>query len=612
MADEDRDIRQELRDFKVRINDSKSHRGKFEKIAERHYEAIYGPLWKQVAFAEKGTSAKSVIDSDVRYRHDMMLSYLKTELSQLMYEMPEIHLTSRKEGRDENESEIIKNVTDQTQKEINTIIREMDGLEDENESVMIDAHAFYGVSKATFIPEYSDNPLAGQPMVIDGVPTNVPEPKTILSEISFDIARVNPFKFLSDAKSKNNVLKSAFVGEEVDTDLEQVKASDMFGSGEIDKLEEFLKLKSNKRNDWEVLLTYYEIYNLFTKEMFVIVEGYEDDYLKKPTPVSELGMELHPYSILRYFNIPGLFYPVPEVWSGVHQQIDYNKVRKWEQDWVEKTPPKFGVRKGLLEDTESKEALENPESMYIPMANQGDIFKVPIDAPANIDAKEHGERAKRDFDEGMGQPASARGNLEQKPKFATELEIAESRGKAREGRKNHKTSRWFTKNVENILMYMNYFNYGQLKQIEINPDVAIEIDLASRSPKSRLVERDQLKGIAVVQPILVSSPTFMKSYIGTFDSIRDRDKIIAELMQLLDIENQKAALKEEEKVKLTIQVNDALLGMFKLEEKTAIATLIANKILSETPQEEEGGNGSQPTGESVEAGTEGIQPEVER
>lgn len=567
-----RSVRKELRDWKNRITDAKTYRGRFEKVAERNYEAIYGPLWKKVVFAERGTKV-NISSSDNRYRHDMVLSYLKTELSNLMYEIPEIHLTSRIEG------EGVVDVTKQTQKEVNTIVREMDGLEDENESVLIDAHAFYGVSKANYIPKYSANPLAGQFIVEDGIETDVKEPDAIRSEMSFDIARVNPFKFLVDAKAKNNVLKCAFVGEEVDTDLEQVKASDMFEDSEIEKIEEFLRIKSKKRNAWEITLTYYEIYNLFTKEMFVIVDGYADDYLKPPIPVSELGMEIHPYSILRYFNIPGLFYPVPEIWSGVHQQIDYNKVRKWEQDWVEKTPPKFGVLRGLLQDEDSKAALEDPDSIYVPVNNQGDVFKLPIDAPANMNSKEHGERAKRDFDEGMNQPASARGNLEQKPEFAKELEIEETRSIARGGKKNQRTSKWFTKNIENILMYMDYFNYGVLNKIVINPDVDIEIDLASRSPKNRETERNQLMGIAKVQPVLVDSPLFMKSYIETFDGIKEIDKIVAELMQLLDINARTEALSKEKDVRMTISLTDSLLALFSKPDADMLVKLIAQKLM---------------------------------
>lgn len=588
-----RSVRKELRDWKNRITDAKTYRSRFEKVAERNYEAIYGPLWKKVVFAERGTKV-DVGSADNRYRHDMILSYLKTELSNLMYEIPEIHLTSRIKG------EAVVEVTKQTQKEVNTIVREMDGLEDENESVLIDAHAFFGVSKTNFIPRYSDNPFAGRFIVEDGIETDVEEPKTILSEMSFDIARVNPFKFLVDSKAKNNVLKSAFVGEEVDTDLEQVRASDMFEDSEIDKIEEFLRIKSKKRNAWEITLTYYEIYNLLTKEMFVIVDGYADDYLKPPTPVSELGMEIHPYSILRYFNIPGLFYPVPEIWSGVHQQIDYNKVRKWEQDWVEKTPPKFGVVKALLGDEDSKSALEDADSMYVPVHNQGDVFKMPIDAPANINAKEHGERSKRDFDEGMNQPASARGNLEQKPEFAKELEIEETRSIARGGKKNQRTSKWFTKNIENILMYMDSFDYGALKKIEINPDVQIEIDLASRSPKNRETERNQLRGIAEVQPILLNSPTFMKMYVGTFDSIKDRNTIVDELMELLDIDNQRKALKDDKGVKMTIPLTDSLLALFPKPEAAMLIKLIAQKLMEGMGQPvEAGGNGEQPSPETV-------------
>lgn len=589
-----RSVRKELRDWRNRITDAKTYRGRFEKVAERNYEAIYGPLWKKVVFAERGTKT-DIGSTDKRYRHDMILSYLKTELSNLMYEIPEIHLTSRIEG------EGVADVTKRTQKEINTIVREMDGLEDENESVLIDAHAFYGVSKTNFTPRYSANPLAGQPIVIDGIQTDIKEPNAVLSEMSFDIARVNPFKFLVDAKAKNNILKSAFIGEEVDTDLEQVRASDMFEDSEIDKIEEFLKIKSKKRNDWEITLTYFEIYNLLTREMFVIVDGYTEDYLKPPTPVSELGMEIHPYSILRYFNIPGLFYPVPEIWSGVHQQIDYNKVRKWEQDWVEKTPPKFGVLMSLLGNQDSKAALEDPDSMYVPVRNQGDVFKLPIDAPANMNSKEHGERSKRDFDEGMNQPASARGNLEQKPEFAKELEIEETRSIARGGKKNQRTSKWFTKNIENILMYMNYFKYGELKKIEINPDVQIEIDLASRSPKNRETERNQLRGIAEVQPILLSSPTFMKMYVGTFDSIKDREAIVAELMELLDIDNQRKALKDEKGVKMTIPLTDSLIALFPKQDADMLIKLIAQKLMEGMGQPAEAGdNGEQPSPETVE------------
>ncbi|KKK80348.1 hypothetical protein LCGC14_2824370, partial [marine sediment metagenome] len=93
MADEPKDIKQEIKDIRTRISDAKIHRNPFKKVAERHYEAIYGPLWKKVVSTERGKKV-SISASDKRYRHDMMLSYLKTELSQLMYEMPEIHLTS--------------------------------------------------------------------------------------------------------------------------------------------------------------------------------------------------------------------------------------------------------------------------------------------------------------------------------------------------------------------------------------------------------------------------------------------------------------------------------------------------------------------------------------
>jgi hypothetical protein len=597
--------REDILDIKKRVDTAISYRRRFEKVWDRNYEATYGPLWKEIVNSDTVDAKYDLYKNDKNYRSDLILSFLKTELSHLMYEIPEV--TLRDKGYDER---VPDDITEKTAKEVNRIIGEMDSLEDEFEAAMIDAHNSLGITKTTFTPKYVENPIAGHPIVQDGIETDILEPAEKLDEMAFDISRVNPYKILIDANAKNNIRKVAFIGEEVNTNLEMLKQSEEFDPVEISRLEKHMKLKHADKRDWEVEITYYEIYNLFTKETYVIVEGYEAEYLKRPTPVRDLGLELHPYSFLRYFAIPGQFFPVPEVWSGFHKQKGINRVTQWEQDWVEKTPPKFGVNKELLNDADSKTQLESADSDFVGMSSQNDMWKLPLDMPANMNAKEYQEGLRRDFDEAMGQSSTDRSVLGD-ARLATELEIAEGKSKAREGRKSHKTAKWVIKSVENILMYMDAFDYGALTNTQINPDVDIEIDLAQRTPKNKAIERKQLSEMATVQPALVNTPTFMKAWIKTFDGVKEVDTIVDELIALL---SQPQDQTEEKPISYSMPITPEVLAIMTPELRNAFFASVLAKMQAELPEQEgaapAGGNGGVQPGltESVAAGTEGFAP----
>jgi hypothetical protein len=600
-------IKKWLQRIEKGINKRKELEGEWKK----NYEAVYGHL---SPYNEKLQNQK-LTSEERAYKHYKTLSFLKTELPNLLFDTPRAYLKHK--GQEDLEGEALKQAiitTQATENELNRIIQEWDGYEDEIEEGLIDAFCAIAISKTIFAPVYERNPNAGKPVIVDGVVTTQIEPEYRLADLSFQRSRVDPFKLIFDPEAKGNINKAAFVGEEINTTLEQMKASGLYDESEIDRLEEFLKLKQRNRaekKDWEIEVTLYEIYDLISNEMFVICKDYVEDFLRKPQNTAEMGIEKHPYSFLRFNIRPGEFLPMPEITSLRLKQNAIDDIGIWTHEWAEKQRPRIGVdptkfrpAAGISEEEEIQKLVDGTSDVI--RMTQGATFPALPDLPMNISHKEYLQILQNDFDEDAGQVATERAGKDQK-EFAIQYEIQQLKGQARASRKVKKVKRWLIQEMENILklMYVNMpenFKFKSGFSIEyLNPDVDIDIDIESATPKNRAIERKQLAEMAAIQPALANSPTFLKAYLNTFDSVKEKEAIVEEVLDLL----QQPTEQKTTEPRLSFGINPKW-ELLTDEEKDILLNVLFKSLGVETEQSGNNRPRQPRLAESAGEGTEGL------
>jgi hypothetical protein len=587
--------KKEVQDWLSRIEAGIKVRKEFEEEWKLNYQAVFWKFWKEI-HETTGTTQKTI----AKYRFDMALSFLKTEIPNLMYYIPRVNLGPKPYAGEEKTQDI-----EDTEKETQKVLDEMDGFEAESECMLLDAYCALGISENEFDPIFVPNPNYGAYMMENGVETEIPEPPEILSEMSFPVSRVSPFHLIFDPKAKNNINKGAFVGKEVHTDLEQVKHSGLYDKSLLNKLEEYLKVKDSfkERKDWEINVVLYVVYYLFEDSHFVICRDYPKDYLKRPSDLPA-GIEKHPYNFLKYNEICGQFLPYPEISSGRMEQDEYNNARRWNREDARKSKALLG-RTSNVKEEEVEKALDG-KSDSIELTSPNDLFMINKDFKPTEASEHHAEKSKRDFDEAMGQTASSRGNIEQQPKFMGELEIAELKNRTREGKKVKKVEKFFQGQIENILKLMVANDYGKLIGKQINPDVDINIDIQVKSPKSKAIEAKQIREAVQADPSLLMSKTFREKWLETFDSITEQKKIIDEIE--LAIANQPKDTGEKP-LSISASITPEMLASWPDDYREAFMQGILNKVAQSLPEVQPGGNGGpQINSESVAAGTEGLEP----
>ena len=204
----------EVKKWHRRLDEAEALRKQFEPDWEDNYKAVYGPDWmKDGKRSEDTTSSKSK-----RYRFDLLLSYLKTEIPSLILYRPEIFLTATEAIMKANPNAEAEAKTYES--EVNKILNDMDGFEYEVKSCLADAHCAWGIVKVLNDKDWQPNPKAGNPVVVDGITTDQIEPGEMLNDVKFSSIRVDPFKFLIDSRCKNDPNRARWKGEEIDRTFE--------------------------------------------------------------------------------------------------------------------------------------------------------------------------------------------------------------------------------------------------------------------------------------------------------------------------------------------------------------------------------------------------------
>ena len=613
------DRKKEVADWISRIDTAEKERKEWEPVWEKNYKAVYGGDWMKDGRRSDSAISATGIQSQSRYDFDLLLSFLKTEMPALVLSRPEVFLNARQyiDQKDERAQENAKLV----EIKINRLLADMDGIETEIRCSLSDGHCAYGIVKV--LPKYNiqAHPMANQPVLneITGEPVEDPSggkqllypDEELVSTPMYEICRVDPFRFIVIGRARNNQFKMSALGERIDKSLEEIKAEGLYDEEIITRLEEKVRERDGKKKDWEVDLTLFEIYDRVNNKVIVICEEWQDDFIRyDDTPP---GIEKDPYCVLKFTEIPGQWIPKPEVSSGIVLQDDYRQGREWQREWAKKTKPQLGIKPGVDEKERGK--IGDGVSDWVELTGENDVFLLNKDAiSANHSLSEHMSLCIKDFDQVMGQSSQDRG-LVGEARFATEANIAEVKGNIRGQDKINQVKLFFSFIIEKLLILIqhNPAEDEEFRNMLINTDVDIEIDIESKTAKNKAIERKQLAEVLAIilqNPVFMQSPTLLDQIFRDYD-IRERDKIISEIQQASQAQRQAAQpIAEKKGLNLSLSLKHELLPV---EAVDKIVDMIMQEDIPVVTQPQQppvkNKNLQQPDfNESVGAGTEGMSP----
>jgi len=516
------DKKQECSKWFRRIEEFQQLRNQFRDEWESNYRAVYGDDWIKDG-KRQGQDITGTITRPKPYQFDLLLAFLKTEVPSLVLYRPEIFLSATEKYAEINLQ--AETEAKSYQSEVNTVLNDMDGFEYETRSVIADAHCAWGITKVINEPLLVPNPDKGQEVAVDpatGQPILAPD--EVLKHVFFDIQRVDPFKYLIDSRCKNDPNKARWKGEEIERTLEELQDSGLYDKAVLKKIKE--NHKDKDKDDWEVEIKIYEIYDRIAGKIIVLADDYKEDFLRyDDTPD---GIDGDPYCELKFTEVPGQVIPKAEMSSGKQLQEDQRSVREWLKKLAYKVIPKLGYKESI--DEAELKKLSDGVSDTVKLHSENEVFIINNDLKIGTSTKEFMEVGIADFDQVMGQSSQDRG-LTGTAKFATEAQIAEQQGKVRESDKLNIVKVWLERNIEKLIMQMKYGGYAELKALPLDTDLSIEIDIESKSPKNKALDRKQLTEVLSIiaqNPIFMQSPTLLDQILRDYD-IREKDKIIQEL-----------------------------------------------------------------------------------
>ena len=605
------DRKQECSKWFRRVEEAQAVRKQFQSEWEDNYKAVYGDDWMKDGRRQSEDSNTTGKSKSKTYKFDLLLSFLKTEIPSLVLYRPEIFLTATEKYADSNPE--AESEAKAYQSEVNTVLNDMDGFEYEIKAILADAHCAWGISKVINEPLLVPNPDKGKEVAIDpetGAPILATD--EVLKYVFFDMQRVDPFKYLIDSRCKNDPGKARWKGEEIDRTLEELQDSGLYDAKILNKIKE--NHKDKEKDDWEIEVKIYELYDRIAGKIIALAEDYQDDFLRyDDTPD---GIEGDPYCELKFTEIPGQVIPKSEITSGKQLQEDQRDVRQWLKNLARKNIPKLGVKPDRLDPTEEAKLVDGISDV-VKISNENDVFLINNDLKLGTSTKEFMEVGIADFDQVMGQSSQDRG-LTGTAKFATEAQIAEQQGKVRESDKLNTTKVWLERNIEKLIMQMKYSGYAELKALPLDTDLSIEIDIESKSPKNKALDRKQLtEALTVIanNPLFIQSPTLLDQIFRDYD-IREHQKIIEELQAAIQAQTEAAqpppAEPQKPGMNLSLSLKHELLptgAVDKIVDMIMNADIPINPAASSTqpPFEAERGGLTRPRpAESIAAGTEGM------
>lgn len=467
----------------------------------------------------------------------------------------------------------------------------------------LDALFLVGIVKTGYDPIFTDNPNKGKSINMgvddEGNPISVIDPETgqaliepdefLLKELFFS-KRVSPKNILFDPEYKNFVEDHNWIAEEVIERLDDVKENEYFPKNIRDQLKETHIGEKNvyfsggsqmgEVQDDLKRIRLVHIYDFKNEKFRIYAEGQEDDLgflYEDDTPD---GMDLHPYSFLKFNEIPDEWYPLTEVEVLMPIQDEFNKARSIISDHAKKFLRKYEFESGTFVDDDEREKFKEPEAgMLIEVAkNMGKKINPIPDAQLDQAIFDHTNRVQMDFWMTAGRTEQERGQVERRKTMFESSQI-EKYGQLR-NQDNMSLVEDFAKDIGKKLLDQLQDNLrvptaveviGEMgknwkegiTKKEILGDMDVSIDIGSTSPKIPELEKKELVEFLDLISNIPGIENFLTMDIDSEISVGE---FIKQLAKKYDIEEYDIIRKKTGKSQPLIQQS---IGQQNLPTKTA-------------------------------------------
>lgn len=268
---------------------------------------------------------------------------------------------------------------------------------------IFDALFRFGVSKVHYTADEKANPDFGNPIYDDTGETPLTdessgaplmEPEYIPVNGRYNVTRIHPDDFLWDEDAGTLEQDWKWVAQRIRMTLEDAKKHKYYNPSALKKLEgkaqekgDEEKARDDRKKGGDIsgpserssqkkpdekepeVLSFWEIYKLKTNTYLTIAENGEIPVMdERPLP---LGIETHPFSILRFTYRDDSPYPVPPLSQGIDLAKEYNRARSDIQKHRKRFNRKYEVAKNYIgDDPNIVSKLESGDDGTVLVVNQ--------------------------------------------------------------------------------------------------------------------------------------------------------------------------------------------------------------------------------------------------
>lgn len=328
---------------------------------------------------------------------NLIFSHIKATLPMVYFQNPHFYARpTRQEFK--NSAELAENV-------LNYIVR-MEKLKREVRLATLDALFWIGVVKTGYAPVFMDNPKKGE-NITHGIDENgnkmhVIDPNTgqpfiqpdeLLKREEFFTKRVSPRNMLFDPDERNFIEDTNWVAEEVIERLDDVKDNEYFKNRKKIKETHFASkelyvspTETEYVNDDMKRVRMVHIYDFDNDKFMIYADGQDDEEIgfayEDDTPD---GINKHPYSVLKFHEIPDEWNPLSEIKILKPIQDENNKAVAMLMVHAKKFLRKYLYETGTFSNEMEKEKLLEPVDGMMVEVNVGKTDKVVPVPDAQMD-----------------------------------------------------------------------------------------------------------------------------------------------------------------------------------------------------------------------------------
>lgn len=329
-----------------------------------------------------------------------------------------------------------------------------------------DAQYRFGVVEIGYTADWIDNPHAGKPVLkdqseepyLDRAGEAILHPSKVPATDSEQlyVRQIDPACFRVSASNRPVLLENDWVGyydwqyvEDVKRNPKYSRTRDLKPSGQFGDPPEASRDPAttlDRQASHRDMVQLWKLWDLRSKTRCVVAQGHPT-YLLENEPWSYL-----PFAVLKFYEIPQAFYPLPPVANWIDAQNEINETREARRVHRRRFARRYVVRQNTMDDTELEKITmggDGTVATHKGAPGEQPLHPVP-DAALGMDVDKHLAESRDDFMQISGVGAEARGVAESDT--ATQANIVDVRQRIRETASRVQVADWLSEICRLLLL----------------------------------------------------------------------------------------------------------------------------------------------------------------